>query len=261
MQVFDRVDSASAGKREFQLAVLSLVSILILGAGLAIVMYPDVTEHPVYFSATTTKILFFSFCGLCLLLFGYLLDRQLVVRRLRREVSSAQLRYNDLHVQASQDLLKALPGMSRFQDRLLMECKRSSNSGEGLSVVVVRLKPAAGITDPAEVTATIGDAVMAITRKLKPEDSLYNFLKGAFGIILHGMSTHDARLVAARISDGLSDAAGSVNRFTSDIKVFNYPQDAETAYELEAAVTSLLPDEAPAALATEDIHLTVEPSK
>lgn len=148
MRVFDRVDSASAEKREFQLAILSLVSILVLGAGMAIVMYPDVTEHPVYFSERTTKILFFSFCGLCLLLFGYLLDRQLVVRRLRREVSAAHRRYSELRVHASEDLLKALSGMSRFQDRLLMEYKRSANSGEPLSVLVIRLKTAEGIEDP-----------------------------------------------------------------------------------------------------------------
>ena len=87
MRVFDRVDSATAEKREFQLGVLSLVCIAVLGAGMALLMYPNVTEHPVYFSERTTKILFFGFCGLCLLLFGYLLNRQLVVRRLRREVT------------------------------------------------------------------------------------------------------------------------------------------------------------------------------
>ncbi|MGO9642403.1 MAG: hypothetical protein ACLP1Y_14000 [Candidatus Acidiferrales bacterium] len=243
MRLFDRVDSASVGKREFQLAILSLVSIVILGAGLAILMYPDVTTHPVYFSARTTKILFFGFCGLCLLLFGYLLDRQLVVRRLRREVSTAQKRYSELHVEASQDLLKTLSGMNRFQDQLMMEYKRSVNCGEPLSVVVIRLKPAPGIEDPTDVTATLGDAVMAISRKLKAQDSLYNFLNGAFGILLPGINIQDARLVAARLSDGLNDAAGAVNRFTFDIKVFNYPQNAATAYEMEAAVTSHLPEE------------------
>ncbi len=125
----------------------------------------------------------------------------------------------------------------------MMEYKRSVNCGEPLSVVVIRLKPAPGIEDPTDVTATLGDAVMAISRKLKAQDSLYNFLNGAFGILLPGINIQDARLVAARLSDGLNDAAGAVNRFTFDIKVFNYPQNAATAYEMEAAVTSHLPEE------------------
>jgi GGDEF domain-containing protein len=261
MRLFDRVDSVSVEKREFQLTILSLFSIVILGAGLAILMYPNVTAHPVYFSAGTTKILFFGFCGLCLLLFVYLLDRQLVVRRLRQEVTTAQARYSELHVQASQDLLKTLSGMSRFQDQIMMEYKRSVNCGEALSVVVIRLKPAPGIEDPADVTATLGDAVMAISRKLKPEDSLYNFLGGAFGIILPGISMQDARLVAARLSDGLNDAAGAVNRFTFDIKVFNYPQNAGTAHELEAAVTSLLSEDSAAERDAENSRMGVGRSR
>jgi len=261
MRVFDRVDSASIEKREFQLAILSLVCIVIFGAGLALLMYPAVAEHPVYFSMRTAKILFFGFCGLCLLLFGYLLDRQLVVRRLRREVTLAHMRYSELRVHASEDLLQALSGMSRFQDRLMMEFRRSANCGEPLSVVVILLKPAAGIDDPADITSTLGDAVMAISRKIRSDDSLYNFLGGAFGIILHGKCMQDARLVAARISDGLNDAAGAAKRFTFEVKVLNYPQNVSSAYELEEAVGLLLPEESSGASSAEHSPVSVGPSK
>ena len=50
-----------------------------------------------------------------------------------------------------------------------------------------------------------------------------------------------AREFSARIAEGLSDAAGVIGRFTSDIKTFNYPEHVETAHELELAVRSLLP--------------------
>jgi GGDEF domain-containing protein len=261
MRVFDRVDSASVEKREFQLAILSLICIVILSVGMALLMYPAVTEHPVYFSERTTRILFFGFCGLCLLLFGYLLNRQLVVRRLRREVTLARMRYSELRVHASEDLLKTLSGMSRFQDRLMMEFKRSANSDQPLSVVVILLKPGEGITDPTDVTSTLGDAVTAISRKIRGDDSLYHFLGGAFGIILHGKSAQDGRLVAARIADGLSDAAGVAKRFTFEVKVINYPQNVASAYELEAAVTALLPDESCHTPNMEHSHAGVETSK
>jgi GGDEF domain-containing protein len=243
MRLFDRVDYATVEKREFQLTVLSLVSIMILGAGLAVLMYPNVTTHPVFFSAATTRILFFGFCGLCLLLFGYLLDRQIVVRRLRREIMQAQAQYSELHGQAGRDLLETLAGMNHFQDQLMMEFKRAVTSSDSLSVLVVRLTSAPGIKSPQDINGALGDAAKTMSRKLKKEDSLYHFSGGAFGILLPGMKAPDARLLAARLSDGLNDAAGAVTRFTSDIKLFNYPQNAATARELETAVLSLLPED------------------
>jgi GGDEF domain-containing protein len=252
MRLFDHVDYATVEKREFQLTILSLVSIVILGAGLAILMYPNVTTHPVFFSTATTRILFFGFCGLCLLLFGYLLDRQIVVRKLRREIMQAQAQYSELHGQAGRDLLETLAGMNHFQDQLMMEFKRAAASSDGLSVLVVRLTPAPSLTSPLDINGALGDAAKTMSRKLKKEDSLYHFSAGAFGILLPGVKVPDARLLAARLSDGLNDAAGAVNRFTSDIKLFNYPQNAATARELETAVLSLLPEDASAVPAGED---------
>ena len=50
--------------------------------------------------------------------------------------------------------------------------------------------------------------------------------------------------MAARLSDGLSDAAGAANRFTFEIKIAQLSQhDVASAYELEDAVTALLPEE------------------
>lgn len=241
MKLFDRVDPTTVERREFQLAIFSLLVLIVLAAGLAVVMYPTVTRNPVYFSALTAKILYFGFCGLCLLLFMYLIDRQVVVRRLRREVTQAQARYSELHGQAGKDVLDTLPATNRFQDQLMMEYKRAVNCGDALSIVVVRVKPAATLKEAMDIAAALGDAARTISRRLRKEDSLYNFSGGAFGMLLPATNLQDARLVAARISDGLCDAAGAINRFSSDIKIFNYPQNAGTAHELEAAVLALLP--------------------
>jgi len=244
MKLFDRVDPAAVERREFQLAIFSLSVLIVLAAGLAVLMYPTVTSHPVYFSTFTAKILYFGFCGLCSLLFLYLIDRQVVVRRLRREVTQAQARYSELHGQAGKDVLDTLPGMNRFQDQLMMEYKRAVNCGDALTIVVVRVTPSASVKDPMDIAAALGDSARTISRRLRKEDSLYNFTAGPFGMLLPATGLQDARLVAARISDGLCDAAGAINRFTYDIKVFNYPQNAGTAHELEAAVRALLPVDA-----------------
>jgi GGDEF domain-containing protein len=243
MRFFDRVDSTTIETRELQLTVLSLSIIIVLVVGVAVLMYPTISAHPVVFSERTAKIFFFGFCALSMLLLGYLVERQIVVRRLRREVVQAQVRYSELHRQAGKDLLDTLAGLNPFQDRLVMEFKRAVNCRDTLSIMVVRLAPTAALVNPAEITAALGDAAKALSRKLRREDSLYHFSTGIFGIMLPGVKVQDARIVAGRLAEGLSDAAGAVCRFTHDVKIFNYPQHAATASELEASVRSLLPSE------------------
>ena len=243
MRLFDRVDSTSVDRREFHLAVFSLSVIAVLVAGMAFLMYPTIESHPIMFSTRTLKISFFGFCALSLLLLGYLIDRQIVVRRLRREISRAEARYTELHRQVGKDLLEALAGMNHFQDRLTMEFRRAVNLRDTLSVVVIRLTPNPNVVNPAEITAALGDAVKAIGRKLRREDSLYNFSEGVFGVMLPGVSVQNARMVAARLTESLNDVSGAIDRFAHEVKIFNYPQHAATASELESAVRSLLPTE------------------
>ncbi len=243
MRLFDRVDSSSIDKREFQLAMFSLSIIAVLVAGVAILMYPTIESHPVMFSARTLKISFLGFCALSLLLLGYLIDRQIVVQRLRREIRQAEVRYTALHRQVGQDLIDTLAGMNPFQDRLSMEFRRAVNLRDTLSVMVIRLIPNPSVVKSGEILAAMGDAVKAITRKLRREDSLYHFAEGVFGVMLPGVSVQNARIAAARLTDSLNDVSGAVDRFTHEVKIFNYPQHAATASELESAVRSLLPAE------------------
>lgn len=243
MRLFDQVDPRSVDKREFQLAIFSLAIIAVLIAGLAVLMYPTVESHPLIFSVRTLRVAFFGFCGLSVLLLGYLIERQVMVRRLRREISRAEQRYRDLHRQVGKDLLDTLAKMTHFQDRLIMEFRRAVNTRDALSVMVIRLTPSPNLVNEGEVTAALGDAAKAILRKLRREDSLYHFGEGAFGIILPGVSVQNARMVASRITESLQDVSGAMERFSHDVKIFNYPQHAATASELEQAVRSLLPSE------------------
>lgn len=258
MRLFDQVDSHSVEKRDFQLAVFSLSIIAVLIAGLAVLMYPTVDSHPIIFSPRTLKISFFGFCGLSVLLFGYLLDRQIMIRKLRRDIRQAEERYRELHRQVGKDLLDTLSGMSHFEDRLTMEFRRAVNARDTLSIMVIRLLINPNVTNPAEVTAAMGDAVKAILRKLRREDSLYHFAQGVFGIMLPGVSVQNARIVSGRITEGLQDVSGAIDRFSHDIKIYNYPQHAATVSELEKAVRSLLPAEI---VAEPSLAESIEPSK
>jgi GGDEF domain-containing protein len=241
MRVFDRVDRKGVEDRELQLSLFSIAINVVLAAGVALLMYPTVSAHPIIFSARTSRIFFFGFCGLCVLLVSYLFDRQIVVRRLRREIVQNQLRFAQMQEQAGRDLLGSMSGLDHFQDRLMMEFKRSVQTEEPLSVLVIRVSPASALAEDRELTAAYGDAAKAITRKLRRQDSLFLFMPGAFGILLPGSKVMDARQTSDRLMEGLSDAAGAVGRFTSEIKIFNYPENIESAHAMELAVRGLLP--------------------
>lgn len=245
MQIFDRVDPKNLDRREMYLSLLGVVVIVIFAVGLALLMYPAVLSSQLVLSGRALRTAFFGFCLLSVLLVGYLLDRQLVIRQLRRKLMEELTRNIDLRREASADLLSTLPGLSNFQDRLAMEYRRSASAGWALSLLVVKLNPSGNLSDKGELTAAFGDAAKSMSRKLREEQSIYLFCPGFFGIVLPGADTANAHRMADRLTEGLHDAAGISGSFTSEIRVFNYPEHAATASELEHAVRSLLPESPP----------------
>lgn len=241
MRVFDRVERENLDRRELQLLVLAIGCIVLLAVGLALLAYPVAFSHSFVPAGLTLKVYFIGFCGLCILLVGYLWERYRMVRRLRQQISFEMQRHIELRQQAGRDLLAALPKFNQFQDRLVMEYRRASNLSEPFSVLVIKLTRAIELSDQGDVTAAFGDAAITVTRKLRRQDSLYQFCPDAYGAILPGLEDDQARGVALRLEEGLRDAAGAANRFSSVVKVFNYPQHAATAHELEQAVRSMLP--------------------
>ncbi|MFB3920881.1 MAG: GGDEF domain-containing protein [Terriglobia bacterium] len=241
MRIFDHVDPRSLDRREWHLWTLALGMIVILSSGMALLMYPTAFSDPLILTGTTLRKVFFGFCGLSVLTVGYLVDRQITLRTLRRQLVEQERRVRDLRQEASIDFLATLPGFTHFQDRLAMEYRRASGSRQSLSLLVIDLKPSRDLTHTAEVSTAFGDAAKALTRKLRGEDSIYCFAPGAFGIVLPGVSVSDAYRVVSRLEDGLNDAAGASSRFSFDIRVVTYPDHVVSAREMEDVVRSRLP--------------------
>lgn len=236
MRVFDKPDAKALDRRELQLWLLAMTTILVPTGGMALLMYPTVFSESVVLTSSTLRRAFFGFCGLCGLLIAYLVDRQLVMRSLRRQLADEQSRNAALRYQASMDLLEPLPEFSHFQDRLPMELRRAGGAQQPLSLLIVRVKPASEISDENEVAAAFGDAAKAIVRRLGREDSIYLFAPGMFGVLLPGASASAGCRVATRLVDGLHDASGASDRFASEVQVINYPDHTETSWGMEHAV-------------------------
>jgi GGDEF domain-containing protein len=233
MEIFDKVDPRALDRRHWQLSMLSLGMIVVLGVGMALLMYPSVFGSNAPSTGPTTRTLFFGFCALCVLVVAYLLNRQYVVHQLRKNLVEQKTAMVHLRQEASADLLGTVPGFSHFQDRLIMGFRRAAQTGEPLSLVLVRVKPSRMFDSPAEASVALGDAARVLLRKLRTDDSLYHLSSAAFAMVLPNICESDMKVVASRVEEGLTDASGASNRFTFDLQVVNYPEQVSSATEME----------------------------
>lgn len=237
MHLFDKIRPDQLDRRELQLTILACGTIIVLGAGLALLMYPFVFSLP----NSLLRNAFYGFCCLSALIAVYLVDRQITIQQLRRQIAEAGRRAAQTKIEASAELLNAIPNLSSFKDRLAMEYRRAAAASQVLSVLVVTVLLPAAVSSTPTAISLLSDAAKAISRKLRGEDSLYVLRPHCFGTILPSVSLMVAERISARVADGLSDAAGATNRFAYKISVVNWPANASSAHELQEAVMMLLP--------------------
>ncbi len=241
MRIFDRIDRDLLDRRDSQLWMLAIAMIFILATGLAVLMYPAVSNFPEEVSGPILRRIFVGFCALSGLLVGYLIDRHLTIRRLRRELVEEHRRNKELREAGSEDILSSLPGFGQFQDRLSMEFRRASRSQTALSLLVVHVTTSEKLNDPVEIREAQADAAKTLLRKLRGEDSIHQISPGVFGIVLPGLARAQATRVLERLAEGLHDASGASARFRFDIRASSYPEDAATAREMEEIARAGLP--------------------
>lgn len=237
MFLFDKIRPENLDRRELQLTLLACTTIFVLGAGVALLMYPVVFSY----SSSGLRNAFYGFCGLSALLATYLVDRQFTILQLRRQIADAQKRAAETKIEASAELLNAIPNLSSFKDRLAMEYRRAAAAGQVLSVLVITVMLPEDVSSAPFAISLLSDAAKAVSRKLRGEDSLYVLRPHCFGTILPGVNRDVAERISNRVAEGLSDAAGATNRFTYKLSVVNWPVNASSAHELQEAVLTLLP--------------------
>ena len=232
VKLFDRIDPTTLDRRERDLSLLSLGIVIVLGAGAALLMYPSIGSSGAA-SGNTTRTLFVSYCVMYVLMVAYLLEREHVIQKLRRNVVQQRAQIQVLRQEASADLLGTLAGFSHFQDQLAMGFRRAVQIAEPLSLVLVRVQPLPQLDSPQEASLAMGEAARALVRKLRTEDSLFLLSSRVFGIFLPNTALPGMNRVVERVADGLLDASGAGSRFRFDLGMVNYPEQASTASEME----------------------------
>ncbi len=233
MRIFDRVRLQDLDRRNWQLWALAIGMILILALGLALHMYS--LASALWVAVTRRAMLegIVGFCALAVLFVGYLIDRQVVIARLRKELSEEKKRNLERRAQGNKELLQTLFGPGQFCDRLALELQRAASSKLPLSGLTISLEVSPNISDSEDIYTAFGEAVKAMMGKLRGEDSIYQFTSGVFGILLPGTPSDVARSVAVRVADGLNEAMGISKRYSFDILITNFPDHVKTAMEME----------------------------
>jgi GGDEF domain-containing protein len=243
MGTLNRKELDHLERHELQLTILAAVFVLVLAGGLAAFMYPLVFLHPEG-NKWTLRVAFFGFCALTLLFVGYLLERQRTVRQLKQQILAELERNVTLQQQASVDLLHSMPDQNHFWDRLTMECRRAMTMQKTLSLLLVKAKPAAAASakNNEENSAAWSDAAKALSRKLRPSDSIYRLAPDLFALVLPETDSLNAKRIAVRLQEELQEVRAKHGKIF-DITVHNYPEHVKSSHELEDIVKSLLPDQ------------------
>jgi len=241
-------------RRELQLSIFAALAIAVLAGGLALLMYPAVFAARENSGSRAPQIAFYGFCALSSLLVAYIIDRQLTIHRLRVQLAIANRKTSEALRQASADLLSTMPNFNTFEDRLAMEFRRAAAADLQLTVMVIAIKLQGAFTEPNLGMTALGDAARAVSRKLREQDSIFVVRAAHFGVILPGLGQAILQQVSSRIAEGLSDAAGAIERFTFKIDTISYPEQTSSAQDMELAVNGFLPE-------NESSWNTAEPSR
>jgi diguanylate cyclase (GGDEF)-like protein len=239
MSILNRTELDRLERRELQLTVLAAVFVLVLASGLAAFMYPLVFLHPIG-NKWTLRVAYFGFCALTLLFVGYLLDRQRTVKQLKQHILAELERNVTLQHQASVDLLQSMPDQNHFWDRLTMEYRRAMTMQKTLSLLLVKAKPSNTAEKKDEGSEGWSDAAKAMSRKLRPTDSIYRLATDFFALVLPETDSLNAKRVAVRLQEELIEVRAKHGK-AFDISVHNYPEHVKSSHELEDIVKSLLP--------------------
>lgn len=109
-----------------------------------------------------------------------------------------------------------------------------------LSILLVKAKPAAASAKLDGSSEAWSDAAKAMSRKLRPSDSIYRLSTEVFALVLPGTDVLNAKRISVRLQEGLQEVRAKYGT-AFDITAHNYPEHVSSSHELEDIVKSLLP--------------------
>jgi hypothetical protein len=123
-----------------------------------------------------------------------------------------------------------------------MEYRRAMTMQKTLSILLAKAKAANAPAKNEPSSEAWSDAAKAMSRKLRPTDSVYRLGTDLFALVLPETDVLNAKRVAVRLQEGLQEVRAKHN-LAFDITAHNYPEHVSSSHELEDIVKSLLPEQ------------------
>ncbi len=209
-------------QQDWRLWKTAVVFIFVLGLSLLTFIFPMTFWFAEDLGIHAPQRAFFGFCLLLGLMSVYLLQRQSVIRRLKRQVFAAQKEALEAERRSQAELFLSLPGVGQFRDGLAMEYRRASSSASHLAVVLF----SAGAADAAQM----GRLATLLRSALRRGETLARLSKSTIGLILPDLELADATSLAANLEERIRTELSAVEVISS---VTAYPQQASSLLELE----------------------------
>lgn len=210
-------------QQDWRLWKAAVVFIFVLGISLLTFMFPMTFWFAEDLGIRAPQRAFFGFCLLLGLMSIYLLQRQNVIRALKRQVFIAQTEARQAQRRAQAELFLSLPGVGQFRDGLAMEYRRASSTQGNLAVVLF----SAGASEAAE----LGRLTMLLRTALRRGETIARLTKSTIGLILPELAFADATSLAANLEDRIKSELPGLEVVSS---VTAYPQQASSLLALEA---------------------------
>ena len=218
----------SLEQQDWHLWILAVLLMFVLGVSLLSFMFPTVFWLTREADVATPERAFFGFCVLLALTLVYMLQRQAMVRRLKRSLYLAQLAASDAEQRVRLVSLTSLPELNQFRDSLAMEFRRASHTGDSLSVVLLDLGTA--------IEDDLGQMAHLLREMLRPHENLFRLSPQRFGLIVPLLSAADVTAFANQMTERLRRAMPSIEIAST---VIVYPEQATSLAELEGRVRAI----------------------
>jgi GGDEF domain-containing protein len=210
-------------RQEWQLWLLAVVLVLLLGVSLLSFMFPSAFWFSDERMAGAPQRAFLGFIVLLGLVLMYMVQRQVEVRRLRRRLREALMSAAETEKRALAAAFDSIPGVQQFQDSLSMEFRRASVAGDPMAVVFF------DVSSPG--VEEMGRVAQVFRLMMRRGEGLFRLADNAIAVILPGARTADARSFAGQAEQNVrGQLAGE--RITATVTC--YPEGSTSLAELQA---------------------------
>lgn len=209
-------------RQDWHLWILAILLMFVLGVSLLSFMFPSAFWFRDELAVSAPQRAFLGFCILLSLALVYMLQRQAMVRRLKRQLFQARAATTAAERKAVLQAFVTLPGMAQFRDMLAMEYRRAATSGCTLALAMFSIR------NPSR--EELGHVANMFRYMLRRGESLFRVAENALALLLPRMSLRDAAAFASQAQEHMAAHFPEVD---ASVTVTAYPEDAAGLSELE----------------------------